>query len=172
MWLHCFCEATSASSASSDAQHEAPPASNSLCNSRSTSSQLATTTASLPPTMRFLSVLASASALVASAFAAEQSSEERFVKFNRLARHSTPLYLNDVSYKSLTSTPRDYSVAIVLTAQDARFGCQLCRDFKPEWDLVAQSWARGDKRQESRLFFAVLDFTEGRDTFMSVWQTI
>ncbi|KAH0599449.1 hypothetical protein MHUMG1_02237 [Metarhizium humberi] len=118
--------------------------------------------------MRFLPLLASASALVASAFAAEQSTEERFIKFNRLARLSSPLQLNDVSYKSLTSTPRDYSVAIVLTAQDARFGCQLCRDFKPEWELIAQSWARGDKQQESRLFFGVLDFTEGRETFLSL----
>jgi oligosaccharyltransferase complex subunit gamma len=118
--------------------------------------------------MRVLSILASASALVASVFAAELSSEERFVKFNRLSRLSTPLLLNDLSYKTLTSAPRDYSVAIVLTAQDARFGCQLCREFKPEWELIAQSWARGDKRQESRLFFGVLDFAEGRDTFLSV----
>ncbi|TWU71673.1 oligosaccharyl transferase subunit ost3/OST6 [Metarhizium rileyi] len=118
--------------------------------------------------MRFLSLTVSACALVAGAFAAEKSTEERFIQFSRLARLSTPLQLNDASYKSMTSAPRDYSVAVVLTAQESRFGCQLCREFKPEWDLVAQSWARGDKRQESRLFFGVLDFTEGRDTFVSL----
>lgn len=122
--------------------------------------------------MRFLSTLASACVLVTSAFAAAESSQERFVKFTRLARLATPLQLNDASYKALTATPRDYSVAIVLTAQDAKFGCQLCREFKPEWDLIAQSWSKGDKRQESRLFFGVLDFTEGRDTFLSVWQPL
>lgn len=118
--------------------------------------------------MRLLSILASACALVAGASAAKLSSEERFAKFSRLSRSSTPIVLNDASYKSLTSTPRDYSVAVVLTAEDARFGCQLCREFKPEWDLLAQSWTKGDRKQESRLLFGVLDFTEGRDTFMSV----
>ncbi|KZZ94326.1 oligosaccharyl transferase subunit [Moelleriella libera RCEF 2490] len=118
--------------------------------------------------MRLLSILASACALVAGASAAKLSSEERFDKFSRLSRSSTPIVLNDASYKSLTSTPRDYSVAVVLTAEDARFGCQLCREFKPEWDLLAQSWTKGDRKQESRLLFGVLDFTEGRDTFMSL----
>jgi hypothetical protein len=159
------CEATSASS---DAADEAPLALNSLYNPSSTTSQLGQGQIPLPSTMRFLSILASASALVATAFAAEQSSQERFIKFGRLSQLSTPLLLNDLSYKSLTAAPRDYSVAIVLTAQDTRFGCQLCREFKPEWELVAQSWARGDRRQESRIFFAVLDFSEGRDTFVSV----
>lgn len=167
--LPVHCEDTSASSSMLQTklrELQLPPQSLLLSQA-----QLATTTVSLLSTMRFLPLLASASALVASAFAAEQSTEERFIKFNRLARLSSPLQLNDVSYKSLTSTPRDYSVAIVLTAQDARFGCQLCRDFKPEWELIAQSWARGDKQQESRLFFGVLDFTEGRETFLSVWKT-
>ncbi|KAK2609341.1 oligosaccharyl transferase subunit ost3/OST6 [Conoideocrella luteorostrata] len=118
--------------------------------------------------MRFLSTLASGCALVASAFAAEETSQQRFAQFTRISRLTTPIQLNDASYKSLTASPRDYAVAIVLTAQESRFGCQLCRDFKPEWELVSQSWTKGDRRQESRLLFGVLDFTEGRDTFLSL----
>lgn len=76
--------------------------------------------------------------------------------------------LGDVAYKSLTTVPRDYSVAVLLTAIDARFGCQLCREFQPEWDLLAKSWTKGDKKAESRLLFGTLDFADGRETFMSV----
>ncbi|QPG98156.1 hypothetical protein C2857_007317 [Epichloe festucae Fl1] len=118
--------------------------------------------------MRFLATLASACALVAGTFAAEQSSQERFAKFTRLSRLSNPIQLNDASYKTLTTNPRDYSVAVVLTAQEPRFGCSLCRDFKPEWELIASSWAQGDRKQESRLLFGVLDFSDGRDTFLSL----
>lgn len=121
--------------------------------------------------MRFLSSLATGCALVAGAFASERSSEERYMQFTRLSQITTPLVLNDASYKTLTATPRDYSVAIALTALESRFGCQLCRDFNPEWNIVANSWWKGDRRGDSRLFFATLDFTEGRDIFLSVCDT-
>ncbi|KAG5983996.1 hypothetical protein E4U55_006508 [Claviceps digitariae] len=118
--------------------------------------------------MHFLATFASACALVANAFAAEQSSQDRFAKFTRLSRLNNPIQLNDASYKTLTTAPRDYSVAVVLTALESRFGCSLCREFKPDWDLIASSWTKGDKKQESRLLFGVLDFSEGRDTFLSL----
>ena len=123
------------------------------------------------PPPRPLPPPASACALVAGALAAEKSSHERFADFARLSRTATPIQLNTASYKSLTANPRDYAVAVVLTAQEARFSCQVCREFKPEWELLAQSWAKGDRNHESRLLFAVLDFTEGRDIFVSVWET-
>ncbi|GJN86665.1 oligosaccharyl transferase subunit ost3/OST6 [Purpureocillium lilacinum] len=123
--------------------------------------------------MRFLSTLASACALVSGALAAAGSkapktSEQRFSEFRQLARHSSTIQLNDVSYKSLTAAPRDYSVAVLLTALDARFGCQLCREFQPEWDLVGKSWTKGDKKGEARMIFGTLDFSEGRDIFLSL----
>ncbi|KAG6011601.1 hypothetical protein E4U43_008220 [Claviceps pusilla] len=118
--------------------------------------------------MHFLATLASACALVTSAFAADKSSQERFVQFTRLSRHSNPLQLNEASYKTLTTSPRDYSVAVILTAMDPRFACSLCREFKPDWELIASSWTKGDRKQESRLLFGVLDFSEGKDIFMSL----
>lgn len=119
--------------------------------------------------MHFLATLASVCALVANTLAAAPSSQERFLKFSRLSRLSNPIQLNDASYKTLTTSPRDYSVAIVLTAQEARFGCTLCREFKPEWELIVSSWAKGDRKQDSRLLFGVLDFSDGREAFLSVW---
>lgn len=118
--------------------------------------------------MRFILTALSALAAAGLSFAENKASGERFKEFHSLARSSPALKLNDASYKSLTATPRDYTVAVLLTALDARFGCQLCREFQPEWDLVAKSWLKGDKEGDSRLLFGTLDFAEGRDVFVSV----
>lgn len=121
--------------------------------------------------MRFLATLASACALVAGALAAQKPSAQRFNEFRRIGQFSSTIQLNDASYKQLTAAPRDYSVAVLLTAVAPRFGCQLCREFQPEWDIVGRSWTKGDKKAETRLIFGTLDFAEGRDTFMSVRRT-
>ena len=118
--------------------------------------------------MRFFSAVLSVCLLVAGNVAAKKSAGERFDEYHVKAQKSSPLKLSEVSFKSLTSTPRDYSVAVLLTALDSRFNCQLCREFQPEWDIVAKSWAKGDKSGESRLLFGTLDFTEGREIFIQV----
>lgn len=119
--------------------------------------------------MRILSQLFSAALLLATAvFAAGKTSTERFQDFNRLSQNTSPLKLNEAAYNSITAAPRDYSVAVLLTAVESRFGCQLCREFQPEWELVGRSWTRGDKIADSRMLFGTLDFSEGRDVFVSV----
>lgn len=102
------------------------------------------------------------------ASAAKKPTVDKFERYNTKAQISTPLKLDDASYAGLTATPRDYSVAILLTALDNRFGCQLCREFQPEWELLSKSWTRGDKKAESRLIYGTLDFTDGKSTFQSV----
>ncbi|KAK4191095.1 hypothetical protein QBC35DRAFT_488162 [Podospora australis] len=118
--------------------------------------------------MRWLPAFLSVSLLASGSFAAKKSTEERFKSFRAKSLSSTPIKLSDPSYRELTSTPRDYAAAIVLTAMDNRFGCQLCREFQPEWDLLSRSWTKGDKAGESRLIFGTLDFSDGRDIFMSL----
>ncbi|KAI5861238.1 hypothetical protein GGS23DRAFT_577695 [Durotheca rogersii] len=100
--------------------------------------------------------------------AKKSSSVDRFGDFYTKSQASSPLKLADASYKKLTSAPRDYSAAVLLTALDARYACQLCTEFHPEWDILAKSWAKGDKNGDSRLLFGTLDFTNGRDTFLSL----
>ncbi|KAK3902231.1 magnesium transporter protein 1 [Staphylotrichum tortipilum] len=102
------------------------------------------------------------------ATAAKPKSAERFDTYHAKSLSSSPVKLADASYRELTASPRDYTVAVLLTAMDARFGCQLCRDFQPEWDLLARSWTQGDKKGESRVVFGTLDFADGRDVFMSL----
>jgi len=81
---------------------------------------------------------------------------------------STPLKLDDSSFGKITSLPRNHTVAVLLTALETKFGCQLCRDFQPEWELLAKSWTRGDKAGEGRLLWGTLDFVDGKQTFQSM----
>lgn len=118
--------------------------------------------------MRFFQSLLSAAFLVAGALAAKKSPADRFNDFHTKALATSPIKLKETSYKTLTSAPRDYSVAVLLTALETRFGCQLCQEFQPEWEILSQSWIKGDKKAESRLLFGQLDFVDGRDVFVSV----
>ena len=115
--------------------------------------------------MRFLGLLA-ASLLSLTALAAKPATSDKFSTYH--ARSSGPLDLDDGTFDELTSAPRDYTVAILLTAMEARFGCQLCKEFQPEWDLIAKSYNKGDKQGEGRLLFGTLDFTKGKNTFQKV----
>ena len=122
--------------------------------------------------MRFFTLLFSA-VLPLVTFAAKGSKGSKgsgsvFDDFHAKALASTPVKLNDASYRKLTSAPRDHSVAVVLTALDPRFQCGLCHEFKPDWDLVSRLWTKADKKAENRIIFSTLDFSDGRDTFMGV----
>lgn len=117
--------------------------------------------------MRFLGVLVAA-LLPLAALAAKKPAVDTFDKYQTKQLSSTPLKLDDNVYTKLTAAPRDYSVVILLTALEARFGCQLCREFSPEWDLLSKGWTKGDKKAESRLIFGTLDFTDGKNTFQNV----
>lgn len=130
-----------------------------------------TVTIALPvttATMRFLR-LAIAALLPSIVVSSKKSSGDRFKDYNaQQLSTSKPVKLDDNAYNEITKAPRDYSVAVLLTALDARFGCGLCHDFQPEWDLLGWSWAKGDRKQESRLVFGTLDFADGKATFQSV----
>ncbi|KAI5793273.1 hypothetical protein EDC01DRAFT_690843 [Geopyxis carbonaria] len=77
------------------------------------------------------------------------------------------LQLTNSLYDDLVAAPRDYAAMVLLTAQDAKFGCQMCKEFAPEYELLASSWGR-KHRDGGGLFFASLDFAKGRDTFMKL----
>ena len=99
------------------------------------------------------------------ALAGPKAGSDRFAKsFSQ----SLPMKLDDNKYNKLTEAPRDYSVVVLLTAMGARFGCEVCHGFQPEWELLAKSWQKGDKAGESRVLFGTLDFLDGKDTFVAV----
>ena len=97
-----------------------------------------------------------------------KSTPDKFKTFHTRLQSAAPLDLVDQSYDQLTGSPRDYTAAVLLTALEARYGCQICRDFQPEWDLIAKSWTKGDKNGDSRMLFGTLDFSKGKNTFQKV----
>lgn len=101
-------------------------------------------------------------------FGARNQSIGTFENYHAKSLLSAPLRLDDASYDELTATPRNHSVVVLLTALEARFGCQLCRDFQPEWDLLGKSWAKGDRHGDSRILLGTLDFADGKGTFQKV----
>ena len=107
-------------------------------------------------------------ALPLACLGAKKTGKGSFERYQAQFLSSAPLKLDDAAYDELSVTPRNYSAVVLLTALEARFGCQLCKNFQPEWDLLARSWARGDKLGESRTVFGTLDFTDGKGTFQKV----
>ena len=99
---------------------------------------------------------------------ARRLSDVTFENYHAKSQSSAPLRLDDASYDDLTATPRNHSVVVLLTALEARFGCQLCRDFQSEWDLLGKGWAKGDRHGDSRILLGTLDFSEGKGTFQKV----
>ena len=102
------------------------------------------------------------------AFAAQKRAESPFQKYLSRSLSYAPLKLDDASFTDLTGTPRDYTLVALLTAMPAQFGCQLCREFQPEFDIVARSWTSGDKKGNSKVLFGTLDFPDGKSTFQKV----
>ena len=118
-------------------------------------------------TMQILRLLILTS-LPYSLLAAKSDPAKRFETFRKKALSSTPIKIDDTSYNELTASPRDYSAVVLLTALEARFGCHVCREFQPEWDVLAKSWTKGDRQGKSRLIYATLDFVDGKNTFQKV----
>lgn len=99
---------------------------------------------------------------------AKSHSIDKFEEYHAKSLSTAPVKLDDASYEDLTTLPRNYSAVILLTAVEARFGCQLCRDFQPEWELIGKSWIKGDRNGETRVIYGTLDFLEGKGTFQKV----
>lgn len=117
--------------------------------------------------MRFLRLLA-LTALSWTAVTAKKASTNKFDTYFAKQATSAPFELDEKGYNELTSSPRDYSLAVLLTARDAKYACGICREFDPEWNIVGRSWHRGDRDGEKKLLLATVDFDSGRNVFMKV----
>lgn len=93
---------------------------------------------------------------------------DKFHRYQSLSKSYLPIVLDDSTYDDLVSKPRDYHTAILLTAADSRYGCQLCRDFQPEWELLAKSWNKAAAHLTTRMLFGTLDFDNGKVVFQKV----
>lgn len=107
-----------------------------------------------------------------SALAVDEKLAARYSKFRTQSTSSTPLKLDDGTFEELTQSPRDYAALILLTAIPSQYGCHLCRDFQPEFEILSRSWLSGDKKGDSRMVFATLDFPDGKSVFQKVWNCV
>jgi oligosaccharyltransferase complex subunit gamma len=89
-------------------------------------------------------------------------------KYDAYSSVSAPVDLDETAYVELTSAPRDYTLAVLLTALDAKYACGICKEFDSEWSIVGRSWQKADRSGEKRILFATLDFDKGRNVFVKV----
>lgn len=121
--------------------------------------------------MRLIRVLALA-ALSWTAVSAKKAATNTFDTYLAKQASSAPIELDEKSYTELTTGPRDYSVAVLLTARDARYACGVCRDFDPEWAILGRSWQKGDRTGQNRVLLSTIDFDHGRNVFMKVGHSL
>jgi len=74
---------------------------------------------------------------------------------------------NETTQPWVTSARYFADLSVVLTALAAQYQCSLCREFDPEFTTVALSWRRAHP-QSDNVFFAKLDFADGRPIFTRV----
>lgn len=120
----------------------------------------------LPALTLLPSVLASAESTTAAAAAKKLSQFTNIVSSSRSSRPGL-IDLTDNLYDDLTTGSRNFTAVVLLTALEARIGCNLCREFAPEFELLARSWNKAHKGGDG-LFFAELDFANARTTFQKV----
>ncbi|CAI2167983.1 14505_t:CDS:2 [Funneliformis geosporum] len=91
--------------------------------------------------------------------------ETKVQKLNEATRKNQGVVELDSSlYDEIISAPRNYSIAILLTALEPQINCVPCRDFDPEFRLVANGWLWSGN-DPSRLYFGILDFKNGREIY-------
>ena len=100
--------------------------------------------------------------------ASKDSQSTRFEKYHSKSLSAAPLKLDDASFDEITGSQRDYSALLLLTAMPSQFGCQICRQFQPEFEVLSKSWVSEDREGTHRLLFGVLDFPDGKGTFQKV----
>jgi len=116
--------------------------------------------------MRLLDSLLSLLAISPIAFVA---GEDKLAKLSQLSTKSRSgvIELTNALYNDITTAPRNYTAVVMLTALDSKFGCMLCKEVQPEYELLAKSWRRQHKTGDG-LLLSMLDFAKGRETFMKV----
>ncbi|KIW14919.1 hypothetical protein PV08_07704 [Exophiala spinifera] len=107
-------------------------------------------------------------ALSIATVSAKKASPTKFDTYFSKQASSAPFEIDEKGYNDLTTAPRDYHLAVLLTARDARYACGLCKEFDPEWNILGRSWQKGDKHGDHRLLLSTVDFDNGRNVFMKL----
>ncbi|KAG9071758.1 oligosaccharyl transferase subunit ost3/OST6 [Linnemannia hyalina] len=71
--------------------------------------------------------------------------------------------LDSLAFDDVLAKPRNYSMVVLFTAISPEFQCVPCKNFDPEYRLVAAGWFRIPDK--SQIFFGILDFKAGQSVF-------
>ncbi|CAG8714741.1 10084_t:CDS:2 [Cetraspora pellucida] len=113
----------------------------------------------------FFFIILSSFILLLSCYAAKPSLETKVALLNQASSQNLGVVeLDSNLYDEFVAKPRNYSMAILLTALDPQINCIPCKEFDPEFRLVASSWLKSGN-EPSRLYFGVLDFKNGREIY-------
>ncbi|GJJ77435.1 oligosaccharyltransferase complex subunit gamma [Entomortierella parvispora] len=77
--------------------------------------------------------------------------------------------LDSSSFEEVLSMPRNYSIVVLFTAISPEFQCVPCKNFDPEYKLVASGWSK--MKDKSQLLFGSLDFKVGQAVFQKFGMT-
>ncbi|KAI8577833.1 hypothetical protein K450DRAFT_250248 [Umbelopsis ramanniana AG] len=89
---------------------------------------------------------------------------ERILKMTRSGKGTAKL--DSQSFVKSLESPRDYAMVVLLTALGDKFKCTPCKEFDPEFRLVASSYHK--KNEKTDLFFGHLDFEDGQSIFQQM----
>ncbi|KAH8554379.1 hypothetical protein BGW37DRAFT_484603 [Umbelopsis sp. PMI_123] len=74
--------------------------------------------------------------------------------------------LDSQSFVKTLESPRDYAMVVLLTALGDKFKCTPCKEFDPEFRLVASGYHKNNDKTD--LFFGHLDFEDGQAIFQQM----
>lgn len=107
--------------------------------------------------------------LVLFRFAAAGTKGSVYEKYLPIAAKSPTIDLNDASAMEITEDPsRDYYFAVLMTVHDSRFGCTVCTELHPEWDILAGNWKKQYRGENPKVLMGTLDFMNGKQLFIKV----
>lgn len=85
-----------------------------------------------------------------------------------------PIAVTNDNYEAILNGPRDYHLLLLLTSEAPQINCVLCREFVPDYNLVATSWFKDhpkgvpqtdDASQGADVYFLTSEFVESRNLF-------
>ncbi|CAG8489165.1 3403_t:CDS:2 [Paraglomus brasilianum] len=107
---------------------------------------------------------------ISTTFAAKPSLEIKVAKLNDASKKNGIVDLDSDLFEEFVAKPRNYSFVALLTAMDSRINCIPCREFDPEFRLVAKTWKQIGNPVD-RIYFGLLDFNNGKTIFNKLKQT-
>lgn len=78
--------------------------------------------------------------------------------------------LTDATFEAIVSGPRDYTLAILLTAEGPQYSCAFCKIVGPAFRTLASNWYRDNSARDD-FFFVIADVASSPKSFQKLGLT-